>query len=624
MQRLFWAPLVLLFASTAVAEPPRWIEVRSPHFVVLTNSNEKSARHVAGQLERMRTLFRSIIPASNDDGEPRIKVFALRDQKSFEALEPAAYLAKHSLELAGLFLREPDHSTILLRLDAGGDHPYATVYHEYTHYMLRKADWWLPLWLNEGLAEFYQNTDIFDKDARLGQPDPNDILYLRQNRLLPLTTLLTVDHNSPYYHDENKGSVFYAEAWALTHYLEIGDMQHHTNRIRDYAKYLLQHEDSVTAAQHAFGDLKKLQEDLDSYISGSNFMQVKTSIGAVEDEARYEVVPVTQADVDASRAEVLIGTDRLAESQALLESVLQRDPKNAAAHEVMGELKFRQGDLDGAKKWYGEAAALDPNDYLADYYFASMCLRTGDRGHDEQVEADLQAAIKLAPRYAPAYDALAMFYAQRHEKLEEAHKLSVTALTIDPDDLYYRMNAANTLAEAGNLTSALSVLKVAKGYARTESDKAMVEDRISSMELYQSNLERNKAMEEAEVKAAGSASTTKGPSTTIVLREEPEAEPEHVYPAEVPNAPKHTVAGVIRDVHCGYPTVLTLSVEDGGKKVPLYTNNYFKVPFTTNFEVKDSLNPCKMIEGLKAKVQYAEVTSDKTVVGRVTAVELSK
>ncbi len=251
MQRLFWAPLVLLFALTAVAEPPRWIEVRSPHFVVLTNSNEKSARHVAGQLERMRTLFRSIIPATNDDGEPRIKVFALRDQKSFEALEPAAYLAKHSLELAGLFLREPDHSTILLRLDAGGDHPYATVYHEYTHYMLRKADWWLPLWLNEGLAEFYQNTDIFDKDARLGQPDPNDILYLRQNRLLPLTTLLTVDHNSPYYHDENKGSVFYAEAWALTHYLEIGDMQHHTNRIRDYAKYLLQHEDSVTAAQHA-------------------------------------------------------------------------------------------------------------------------------------------------------------------------------------------------------------------------------------------------------------------------------------------------------------------------------------------------------------------------------------
>ena len=622
MRRIFLGSLILLFALGAVAEPPRWTEVRSPHFVVLTNSNEKTARHVAGQLERMRTLFRSMIPASNDDGEPPIKVFALRDQKSFQTLEPAAYLAKHQLELAGLFSRGPDSSTILLRLDAQGDHPFATVYHEYTHYMLRKADWWLPLWLNEGLAEFYQNTDIGDKDAHLGQPDPNDIRYLRQNQLLPLTTLLTVDHTSPYYHDEQKGSVFYAEAWALTHYLQIADMQNHTNKVRDYAKYLIQHEDSVTAAQHAFGDLKKLQEGLYSYISGSSFMQVKTMIGAVEDEAKYEVVPVTEADVDAARAEVLIGTDRLPESQALLESVLQQDPKNAAAHEVMGELKFRQGDLEGAKSWYGEAATLNPGDYLADYYYASMCLRTEDRGHDEAVEKDLQAAIKLAPRYAPAYDALAMFYARRHEKLDEAHKLSVTAVTLDPENLYYRMNAANSLAEAGNTSNALSVLKTAKGYAKTPREKTMIDDRIASMELYQSKMERNKA-EDAEGKAAVSGSAN-GDRTASVVHVQPVEQPEHVYPADAPNAPKHTVAGVVRDVHCAYPTVLTLSIEAGGKTVPLYTNNYYKVPFRTNFEVKDSLNPCKMIEGMKAKVEYAEVTSDKTVVGQVTAIELSK
>jgi tetratricopeptide (TPR) repeat protein len=417
--------------------------------------------------------------------------------------------------------------------------------------------------------------------------------------------------------------VFYAEAWALTHYLEIGDLQHHTTRIRDYAKYLIQHEDSVTAAQHAFGDLKKLEQDLDNYISGNNFMEMKTGIGAVEDEARYEVLPVTQADVDAARAEVLIGTDRLPESQALLESVLQQDPKNAAAHEVMGELKLRQGDMEGAKKWYGEAAELNPGDYLADYYYASMCLRTGDRGHDEAVEADLRAAIKLAPRYAPAYDALAMHYTQRHEKLDDAHMLSVKAVGLDPDNLYYRLNAANTLGEAGNMEGALSVLKTAKGYAKTESEKAMIDERIASMESYQANLKRNKAMEEAEVKAANSG-TTSSESKTVVLHIQPESKPEHVYPADAATGARHTVAGVIRDVHCGYPTVLTLNIEAGGKKVPLYTNNYFKVPFSTDFEVKDSLNPCKMIEGLKAKVQYAEVTTDNSVVGRVTAIELSK
>ena len=52
---------------------------------------------------------------------------------------------------------------------------------------------WMPLWLNEGLAEFMQNTEIRDKDVLLGEPSADDILYLRQNRLIPLDVLFKVD-----------------------------------------------------------------------------------------------------------------------------------------------------------------------------------------------------------------------------------------------------------------------------------------------------------------------------------------------------------------------------------------------------------------------------------------------
>ena len=57
----------------------------------------------------------------------------------------------------------------------------------------------------------------------VGQPDTNNILYLRQANLIPLKVLLKVDASSPYYHEEEKGSVFYAESWALTHFLNITD-----------------------------------------------------------------------------------------------------------------------------------------------------------------------------------------------------------------------------------------------------------------------------------------------------------------------------------------------------------------------------------------------------------------
>jgi hypothetical protein len=317
--------------------------VRSPQFDVISDANEKQALHVASQLERRRAVFQRLVPAASDSAGSPIVVLALKDKKAFQALEPAAYLAKGQLDLAGLFLRAPDKNYILLRLDAEGEHAYATVYHEYTHYILRKAEDWMPLWLNEGLAEFYQNSDIREKEVLLGQPSSDDILYLRQSRLLPLTTLLAVDHTSPYYHEEQKGSVFYAESWALTHYLVIHDREKGTNQLHDYAEFLIKKEDPVTAAQHAFGDLNQLQKALNDYISHSQFMMFKMNTVVTTDESVFQAKPMPTADADAIRADVLVDNDRTKDAQALLDTVLRDDPKNALAHETMGFLKFREG-----------------------------------------------------------------------------------------------------------------------------------------------------------------------------------------------------------------------------------------------------------------------------------------
>jgi len=95
------------------------------------------------------------------------------------------------------------------------------VYHEYTHLLLSKADW-MPLWMNEGLAEFYQNTDIHEKMSD-GPAQPGEFAVTAPKQLMPLPALFAVDI-VPYYHEENKGSIFYGESWALTHYLELKDL----------------------------------------------------------------------------------------------------------------------------------------------------------------------------------------------------------------------------------------------------------------------------------------------------------------------------------------------------------------------------------------------------------------
>ena len=97
--------LVGALSAMAVAQPkpPPWLRVASPHFSVLSDGSSREARHVAGQLERMRAVFGQMFPGLPLDPVAPLEVIAVRDAKEFRTLEPAAYLGKGRLDLAGFF-----------------------------------------------------------------------------------------------------------------------------------------------------------------------------------------------------------------------------------------------------------------------------------------------------------------------------------------------------------------------------------------------------------------------------------------------------------------------------------------------------------------------------------------
>jgi tetratricopeptide (TPR) repeat protein len=600
----------LPLAASAATET--WVQVKSPHFVVLTDSSEKQARHVAAQFERMRAVFHAAFPKAQVDSGAPILVIAVKDKKGMQALEPEAYLAKGQIELAGLFLRTQDKNYVLMRLDAQGSHPYATIYHEYTHFLLSGTAGWMPLWMNEGMAEFFQNTEIHDKDAELGQPSADDILFLRQNRLIPLKVLFAVDQKSPYYHEEQKGSIFYAESWALIHMLQMADHMMHTQALRIYAEEVSQHVDPVTAGERAFGDLVQLQKALEMYISRLSFQEFRIDVPNEVNESSFTATPMTPAAANAVRADFLAYNDRSKDARALLDSVLQEDPKNGQAHETMGYLEFRAGNLEAARKWYEQAVELDSHSYLAHYYYASLSMTSGRMEHPEQMEASLRTAIELNPGFAPACDRLATFYGMRHEKLSEAQMLSLRATQLDPANIGYRLNTANVLQEEDRPKDALSVLKAALALAKSPEDTAMLEGRIQQLQQYQAQKDQ---YEEANRKAAAKATVA---STTAV------AFPAPTHPTEEPHGTKLLAKGVIQGVQCSEPAVIELTVTGGGKNFSLYSNNYYSIGFSAaNFTPDGDIHPCTDLQGMKASVKYS-ATSDKSVDGQIFSIELSK
>jgi tetratricopeptide (TPR) repeat protein len=605
--------LLLLTArlSAAREKAESWLQIRSQNFTVVTNANEKTGRRLADQFERMRTVFHLAFPrVAVDNGSPII-VLAVKDEKDFRALEPAAYLAKGQLKLGGLFLRAPDKNYVLLRIDAEGDHPYAVIYHEYTHFLLSKGAEWLPLWLNEGLAQFYENTDIHEKDVALGQPSVENLELLREKKLLPLATLFTVDTNSPYYHEENKGSIFYAESWALTHYLVIKDFQEKKQSIADYGALLTKNVDTVTAATRVFGDLQQLQSALDRYTRQGVFMHLTMPAATAVNDAAFQAEALSPVQADSVRADFLAYNDRVADARPLLDRILQEDPKNVTAHETMGYLEFRAGHIEDARKWFEKAVKLDSQSYIAHYYFAAMSMSAGAGPSDDaEVERSLRAATRLNPSFAPAFNSLATFEGSRHRNLDEAHRMAVTAVQLDPSNVAFRVTAAQLLLEMERGNDALNILRAAAKVAKSPEDKAMVESSLTQTQSYITARERETQATEADAE-----------STTRFVQEETVDPGPPVE--DLPRGPHHFVVGRLQEVHCHDP-VIEMAVTAKGKTLLLHSGNYYKIVFSAlGFQPKAELNPCKDLEGTTAKVEYVDSMA-KPGTGYVVEIEMHK
>ena len=98
-----WPSVPWRFSASAPTRipPPSGSRSTTPHFTVVTDASEKQARHIAGQFERMQAVFHKILPGAHSDPGAPIVVLALKNRRDFQTVEPAEYLAKGKLDLAG-------------------------------------------------------------------------------------------------------------------------------------------------------------------------------------------------------------------------------------------------------------------------------------------------------------------------------------------------------------------------------------------------------------------------------------------------------------------------------------------------------------------------------------------
>ena len=453
------AALLTSTAAPASADS-RWTLLTAGNITLIGDASPATLRDIALQIEQFQVVVGRLI--RNADRPPSVPtiVYVVGTRKGLDALVPL-YKGKPA-SLAGFFGQSSDVNHIVMCLE-GFDESTQIAYHEYTHLLLRNAVRTLPVWLDEGLAEYYSTYRLIDrgKGATVGRAQPGHILLLRE-RYLPIATLIDVDQSSPMYNEGERRTIFYAESWALIHYLMVA-RPNGGETINRYVREIAEGRPPVEAFTNAFGKTPvELDKELREYLHAVAFKEYRYQFGDKLSVA--EPSPgrqLTAGEVDAWLGDAQRRVQRESEGAPRIERAAAAEPDSATTQMALGLLRLSQQKLDDGFEALGRAAALAPRDFVTQFVCGVARVYADPRGSDDhrrQALATLKQATQLNGTSAEAYAMLAYVQMLSEETLADARASIDQALALAPGRIDYWLRYADVRLLQGDAAAARAVL----------------------------------------------------------------------------------------------------------------------------------------------------------------------
>lgn len=461
-----WTPaaLVLTVLFLASIQPawslPRkeeWIELETANFTLYSNAGRVNTERIGTNLERLRAALKLLTPDLSLSSPYPTSIFVF---KNASALQPYQRLYKGKPQkLGGYFLSNRYGNYVAINGDPRGDE-MAYIHHEYLHYVIRNNYASLPLWLNEGLAEYYSTFEVSGNEAKIGLPHPHHIAWLRKNALIPLPTLFAIDEQSPEYNEDSPRGSFYAQSWALVHYLLAGSPERRAQAV-EYLRRLQNGSPREEAFQKTFGDPAALERELRSYIQGYafNFSRAPVDPGL---NLAVEARPMAWPDVLYRLGNLLVNVDPEHERAAAehFRAALEIQPSHGPALAGLGEIEERAGRRQDAHAYYERAAQLTPGDHLIQFLYGENLLEL-DPGREsrEKARAALEKVVALQPDFGEAWARLGYSYSGSDVLPPEAIRAMETAFRLLPSRMDVTHNLAIAYAQNGERDKALRLIQ---------------------------------------------------------------------------------------------------------------------------------------------------------------------
>jgi hypothetical protein len=366
--------LIPLLATSALPLHGDWKRFDSPHFIVFHDGREQEGQRLA---QRLETFHRAIGPLLLDEPlmqRPEVIVFKRR-----ETAQPYLDLLfrEEATPASGIFVDDPGGAVVLVDGSAGNTST-RTIYHELVHSLLAERADPLPLWIFEGLAEFFSDFRETRSGLVFGGLIASHRAHLRRGTI-PLGDMMIAPTAAAVYRDPARRASFYAQSWAAAHYL-VTSRPDGLERISDLAEMLARGDELEAALERTFQlTIAELERIVALYGSSSppSSRRALRAQNSGMGTGPVRVSPVSELDI-LDRLAFLVLRVRIeddAHAERLLREILVRDPLHPSALTTMAVLRTHQGRMTDAERLFDQAVKQAPDNRAIRYRYASALLR---------------------------------------------------------------------------------------------------------------------------------------------------------------------------------------------------------------------------------------------------------
>ncbi len=580
-------------------DEPKWVEVHSAHFSVLTDAGDKHGREVALRMEQMRAVFGQLLLKDKLKMPEPITVVALKSDKQYAIVAPG-----RQSTAAGFYVPGSDRVYIVLNLYE--PEPWRAVAHSLAHYFLNYNYPPVQGWFDEGMAEYFGSIQIGAKGVDIGgdpelapewyedafeelRRDPNVPQSLTQLLSSPvwlsMTDLFTMKHDGSGVREGTHNTLYYAQSWMVVHYL-INKQR--MPQVGSYFGLVLNQNVPVEKAMVQAFDLSpsQMEDAVKAYFKSLSGLGI-----ALDQSKKPTADPVNipqpvhfNVPFEADDLGVAVSSVPDTEARAVIGDVMARvpehhdqaihdlqqlvaDPKdNEAAHRALAWDHIQHKQFEAAADELEKAADLNQRDPWIWFYRSVLKYRQAQATRQEvlglaNMMQDLRAVTDWYPEIADAYNMLGMARVEGGG-INSALEAQRQAIVLAPRNLEYQFNLGQIYVAGKRWDQAREIFNRLKSSNDPRAASAARQQLADLSTLQKYGIRPQRPGETAAPEGAASA-----PSSSSGLDEDEDAEttpkPKIAGPKPEAAGPIRFLKGKIVSIDCSKPPEAVVTVVSG-------------------------------------------------------------